>query len=309
MSMESEKALKALHEFLEENGAEDMSVDEMNKRLQKYMENYNSNLPGKVTEANAKTADDYLELAENAASKAKAEKYIKKALELEPDNMDAISASIDLTEDNTWEYYQKLSEAVKNGTRLMEKKGLMDEDNIGRFWEILETRPYMRLRNRYADYMVEAGLMTRAAKEYEEMIRLSENDNLGVRYSLMHVYAFLEREEPALELHKKYDKYEETQMLLPLSVLFFKRGDFDKAEDYLKRLCAANKDTKKFFRAIKKDKLDHYVEEISDYGYQPFTIQELIVELMENSFLFRSIPLYIDWAYEKTRNIPNRSAE
>lgn len=304
MSRESEKALKAMHQFLDENGAEDMTMDDVNGLLQKFTEDYNSNLPGRITEKTAKTADDYIELAEEAPTKAKAEKYIKKALELEPDNMDAISASLDLIEDDsTWEYYQKLSEAVKNGAKLMEKKGFMDEDSIGEYWGILETRPYMRLLNRYAEFMAEAGMMSLAAREYEEMIRLSENDNLGIRYSLMHVYAFLEQEEPALELHKKYDGYEETQMLLPLSVLYFKRGDFDKAEDYLKRLCATNKDTKKFFRAIKKDKLDHYVEEISGYGYQPFTIQELIVELMENSFLFRMVPLYMEWAYEKTRNM------
>ena len=212
MSRESEKALKAMHQFLEENGAEGMPMDEVNQLLQKFTTEYNGNLPGRVTEKTAKTADDYLELAE-------------------------------------------------------------------------------------------AGMMTLAARQYEEMIRLSENDNLGARYSLMHVYAYLEQEEPALKLHKKYDGYEETQMLLPLSVLYFKRGDFDKAEEYLKRLCAANKDTKKFFRAIKRDKLDHYVEEISGYGYRPFTIQELIVELMENSFLFRTVPLYMEWAYEKTRNM------
>ena len=47
----------------------------------------------------------------------------------------------------------------------------------------------------------------------------------------------------------------------------------------------------------------HYVEELSGYGYRPFTIQELIVELMENSFLFRMVPLYMEWAYEKTRNM------
>lgn len=303
MSRESEKALKAMHQFLEENDAEDMPINEVNKFLQRFMTEYNGNLPGRVTEKTAKTADDYLELAEEATTKAKAEQYIKKALELEPNNMDAISASLDMLEDDTWEFYQKISEAVKNGTRFMEKEGLMDEDSIGEFWGILETRPYMRLLNRYADFLTEAGMMTLAARQYEEMIRLSENDNLGVRYSLMHVYAYLEQEEPALKLHKKYDGYEETQMLLPLSVLYFKRGDFDKAEEYLKRLCAANKDTKKFFRAIKRDKLDHYVEELSGYGYRPFTIQELIVELMENSFLFRTVPLYMEWAYEKTRNM------
>ena len=161
----------------------------------------------------------------------------------------------------------------------------------------------MRLLNRYAEFLAEAGMMTPAARVYEEMIRLSENDNLGVRYSLMHIYALLDQEESALELHKKYDSYEETQMLLPLSVLYFKRGDFNKAEDYLKRLCAANKDAKKFFRAIKRNKLDQYADEISDYGYQPFTIQELIVELMENSFLFSTVPLYMEWAYVKSRNM------
>ncbi len=248
-----------------------------------------------------KTADEYLELAEEATTKAAAEKYIKKALELEPDNLDAVSASLDLIDDSTVEYYQKLSEAIKNGTKQMEKKGLMDEDSIGAYWGILETRPYMRLLSRYAEYLVDNGMMTLAAQEYEEMIRLCETDNLGARFQLMHIYAYLEREEPALELHKKYDEYEETQTLLPLSVLYFKRGDFDKAEEYLKRVSAANKDTKKFFRAVKRNKLDRYVEQISSYGYRPFTIEELIVEMMENSFLFRNIPLYMEWAYEKTR--------
>lgn len=304
MSRSSEKAMKAMQQFLNENAAENMSMDEANELLRKFTDDYNSSLPEKVTEKTAKTADDYLELAEEAATKAKAEKYIKKALELEPDNMDAVSASLDLIEDNdTWEYYQRLSEAVKNGTAFMEKEGLMDEKNIGKFWGILETRPYMRLLNRYAAFMAEAGMMTLAAREYEQMIRLSENDNLGVRYSLMHIYAFLEQEEPALALHKKYDSYEETQMLLPLSVLYFKKGEFDKGEEYLKRLVAANKDAKKFFKAIKREKLDHYADEISDYGYQPFTIQELIVELIENSFLFKAVPLYLAWAYEKTRNM------
>ena len=304
MGRESEKALKAMHKFLEEKGSEDMTMDDVNDLLQKFTEDYNHNLPGKITEKTAKTADDYLELAEEARTKAKAEQYIKKALELEPDNLDAISASLDMImDDDPWEYYQKLSEAVKNGTKLMEKKGLMDEDSIGRFWGILETRPYMRLLDRYMEFMAEAGMMGLAAKECEEMIRLSENDNLGVRYRLMHIYAFLEREESALELHNKYDSYEETQMLLPLSIIYFKKGDFDKAENYLKRLCVANKAAKKFFRAVKKDKLDRYVEELSSYGYQPFTIQELIVELMENSFLFGTIPLYMEWAYEKTRNM------
>ena len=301
MSKETEKALKAVHNFLEENGAENMSMEEANNLLQQFMAEYNGKLPERVTEKTAETADDFLELADQTDDINKAKYYVNKAMELEPDNLDAINASLDFIEDQTWEYYQKLSEAVKTGTRRMEKEGLMAQENIGHFWGILETRPYMRLLARYVDFLIKAGMMNRATAECEEMLRLSENDNLGMRYRLMHLYTFLEKEEAALKLHERYDSHEETQMLLPLSILYFKMGEMEKAEEYLLRLKDANKDTKKFFRAVQKNKLDQYVDEMDGFGYRPFTIQELIIEMMENGFLFKTIPLYMEWAYEITR--------
>ncbi len=36
-------------------------MDDVNGLLQKFTEDYNSNLPGRITEKTAKTADDYLE--------------------------------------------------------------------------------------------------------------------------------------------------------------------------------------------------------------------------------------------------------
>ncbi len=303
MSRESEKALREMQAFLENHHTEITSEEEINDLVQRFMVNYNNRSLERVTERTARTADDYLELAEEAPTKAKAEKYIRKALELDPDNLDAVSASLDLNEDNEWEYFRKLSEAVRKGTALMEQKGFMDEESIGSFWGILETRPYMRLRNKYMEHLVEAGMMGQAVRECEEMIRLCKDDNLGVRFRLMHLYAFLEMEEPALALYSKYDAHEETQLLLPLSILYFKKGDYKKAETYLRRLVAVNKDTKKFFRGIKRDKLDRYVNEMSEYGFRPFTIEELLVDLKENSFLFWTAPVYLEWAYEKTRGM------
>ena len=300
---ESEKVLKDMHAFVEKHRTEGMSEEELNDLVQRFVTNYNSSPFERVTERTARTADDYLELAEEAPTKAKAEKYIRKALELDPDNLDAVSASLDLMEGSDWEYFQKLSEAVRKGTALMEQKGFMDEESIGSFWGILETRPYMRLRDRYMACLVEAGMMGQAAKECEEMIRLCKNDNLGVRFRLMHLYAFLEMEEPALALYRKYDAHEETQLLLPLSVLYFKKGDYVKAEEYLRRLQAAKKDPKKFFRALPREKLEQYAERMGDFGYRPNTIEDLIVDLTEHGFLFRSLPLYLRWAYEKTRGM------
>ena len=302
MSRDTEKAMKAVHDFLNARGAGNMDEAGVNGLLQEFMQEYNSTPAARVTEQTAKTADDFLDLAEEATSRAKAEKYIKKALELEPDNLDAISASLDLSEDNSWDYYQKMKAAVDQGTKKMEKEGLMDKDSIGAFWGILETRPYMRLKRRYVDYLIEAGMTEAAIRECEDMIRLSENDNLGVRYVLMHLYALSGNEKAALKLWKKYDGQDETQMLLPLSILYFRKEDFDKAAEYLSKLTEINKDTKKFFRAIKKDKLDHYMEEMNGIGYRPYSIEELITELMENRFLFATVPLYMEWAYEQTRS-------
>lgn len=100
----------------------------------------------------------------------------------------------------------------------------------------------------------------------------------------------------ALALHKQFDSYEETQMLLPLAVLYYKLNKFDKAEDYIRRLAKVNKDTKKFLRAAAHDKLDYYIDEWSPFGYQPFTMEELLNELMQFSYLFDSVPYFFAWA-------------
>ena len=57
------------------------------------------------------------------------------------------------------------------------------------------------------------------------MLKLYSGDNLGVRYTLMDLYAYWENEDAALTLHKEYDEYEESQMLLPLAVLYYKKGE------------------------------------------------------------------------------------
>ena len=88
------------------------------------------------------------------------------------------------------------------------------------------------------------------AKNPEELLRLCEGDNLGIRYALMHLYAYFENEDGALALHKKYDEYEESQMLFPLAVLYYKKADFEASLQYLRRLAKANKDTKKFLRMM-----------------------------------------------------------
>ena len=58
----------------------------------------------------------------------------------------------------------------------------------------------------------------------------------------------------------------------------------------------ANPDTKRFFRALRQDRLEEREAEISDFGYRPFTFEELVVEYRENEFLFRTVEAYGRWA-------------
>ena len=300
MSKETEKMFKEMHKFLEKNDMGNMSVKEMESFIEKFAEEYNSNIGESITPETAQSADDYIELAMESLDRTDAENYINKALEIEPDNLDALNMSLDIMECTSWEYYQKISAAVEKGNEIMEEKGFFDKENIGYFWGILETRPYMRLRANYMNFLIESGMMALAAKEGEELIRLCEGDNLGIRFRLMHIYAFLEEKDKALKLYKKFDEYNESQMLLPLAILYFKLGDFEKAEEHLSLLNETNKDTQEFFSAIKNDDLEKYVSEVNGYAYRPFTIDELVNELIDNSFVFSTTPLFLQWAYEKT---------
>lgn len=298
MSRQTEKVMRAAHEFLEKNVTDDMSESEVNFMLQKFMEEYNRNIPEDVTEKTAETAEDFVELAEDAEDEAAAFNYAKKALKLEPNNLDAERIMAQCGSAGPIDLLKKLERAVKHGDQVMEKEGYLDEDSIGSFWGILETRPYMRLRSSYMETLCNCGLLKKAVEECEEMIRLSENDNLGIRYRLMHLYAFYEEETKALELHKRYEGNEETQMLLPLSVLYFKKGDWDKAEAYLKRLSKVNKDTGKFLKSIMEDDMDRQLRNMDSFGYRPFSIEELVMELMDNELLFDATPAYFMWAHE-----------
>ena len=295
MSRETEKVLKELQKFLDahaEDVADEADVDDLTER---FFAEYNQKCADQKESA-PETADDYLDLAEQATSKKKCVEYLHMALALEPDNLDArLQLITRTTEEALDEQRLALQELLEEADKQMEKTGAFKE-YAGEFWTAPETRPYMRVRYTYFDVLISCGMMRKAIDEGQHLLELCENDNLGVRYQLMHLYAYMEDEMHALALHKRFDAYEETQMLLPLAVLYYKMNQFDQAEDYIKRLAKANKDTKKFLRAAARDQLYDYMDEMSPYGYQPFTMEELLDELMKSSYLFDSVPYFFAWA-------------
>lgn len=312
MSRETEKIFKELHAFLEQKGLENMSEEEMERAIDEFMQMHNAAPRVPLTEATAKTADDYFELASESRSKQKTLKYLKEAINLDSDHIDALSSLAILTCKNPWDLLNKLREVVVHGKKVMQQKGWDAQKYIGDYWAITETRPYMRARADYMNVLLGCGMLRKAAAECEELLRLCEGDNLGIRYKLMHIFAILEEKDKALALYKKFDEYNETQMLLPLSILMFKMGEVDLAADYLKRLASSNKDTKKFIKLAMQDGAQELIERFYDedeipQSYRPFTMDEFVMEINEHPDLFSLSAGYFPWAHEELK--PKRQAK
>ena len=292
MSRETEKGLKELQkssdeyaeEAADEVGVDLFSAQSLVECIQKHAEQKTQS---------AETASDYLELARWAASRKKRAEYLHKALELEPDNLDArLQLIMRATDDQIEEQLLALQELLEAADKQMEKAGAFKE-YASEFWTAPETRPYMRVRCTYFDVLIACGMMRRAIDEGQRLLELCENDNLGVRYQLMHLYAFMEDEMHALALHKQYGANEETQML---AVLYYKMNQLGKAEDYIKRLAKVNRNTKKFLRVAVRNELDEYIDEMGPYEYTPFTLEELLDAAMKARYLFDSVPYFFEWA-------------
>ncbi len=191
---------------------------------------------------------------------------------------------------------------LEKGDAQMEREGHFRED-MGEFWLVYETRPYMRLRYTYLQALKDCGMMRRAVAEGERLMELCKSDNLGVRYDLIHLYTYLEEEEKALALFHSDEYGEECQMLLALSLLYFKLGDLDTSLDHLKKLRKCNKDTKKFLRLVCRGNTEELFSYDDDlYGYQPNTIEELVSAYTNNLYLFVPAEHFFRWANKQIKN-------
>lgn len=76
------------------------------------------------------------------------------------------------------------------------------KENIGNFWLIQETRPFMRCLRAYADCLSDLGRFRESVEVFEEMIKLNPNDNQGVRDQLL-IYSIKIND---FNKFRKYDK-------------------------------------------------------------------------------------------------------
>jgi tetratricopeptide (TPR) repeat protein len=140
--------------------------------------------------------------AMEAETEAEARKLAKRALHLDPDCVDALVVMNDLDARTTRAMIVGLQNAVAAGERSLGAQFI--RENMGHFWMLIETRPYMRAMEQLARLLHAEGLNLDAIRVYERMLELNPNDNQGVRDPLLGAYLCVDDLEGAGKLLKKY---------------------------------------------------------------------------------------------------------
>jgi len=266
-------------------------VSELSQRLRE-----NPDLP---REANTLTAD---ELIARARKKTGEERYriIKRVLRIEPDNITAACMEVEYLAKNTDDRVRHYEDLTRKATAQLEAEGMFCEENIGKFWSMPATKPYMFLRLSYIDALVEARKLRLAAKECEEMLRLSEHDGLGRRYQLMFIYASIEEGDAAIKLYQRYEEGV-AMMYLPLAMLFYRLGKMKMARSFLQELTAVNKDTEAFFERGTRGDLPERTPGRHAGSFAIGTMEEFGEAVTDNRFAFAGMKAFFEWGLSELR--------
>jgi tetratricopeptide (TPR) repeat protein len=98
------------------------------------------------------------------------------------------------------DYYAK---GVEAGEKAL-GEGAFERD-VGHFWGLLETRPYMRARAGLAETLWSLGERTEAVAHWRDMLRLNPNDNQGIHHVLASRLLIIDDHEALEALIGQYD--------------------------------------------------------------------------------------------------------
>ena len=128
----------------------------------------------------------------------------RQALALSADCADAYLLLAEEAAASLEEARELLEQAVAAGERALGPEPFADD--VGYFWGLVETRPYMRARAALAETLWALGRRDEAVEHQRDLLRLNPNDNQGVRYRQAEYLLALERYEELDELFAAYDE-------------------------------------------------------------------------------------------------------
>ena len=160
---------------------------------------------------NDQRAQDLVYDAMQASTWEQRIRLARQALDLDPENVDALLMIVNVTDIEGDDKIEALRTVVAAGAHRLGKKAF--KELVPHFWGFIETRPYMRARAQLAIALRDAGRLDEAASEFNEMLKLNEGDNQGMRYELLTVLLVLGRLDEARALFDRYPYDSESSMV------------------------------------------------------------------------------------------------
>ncbi|MFJ5759627.1 SEC-C metal-binding domain-containing protein [Neobacillus sp. NPDC093182] len=278
--MPTEQALQeALAEIQDQNLE---TVDEINDYLNRKL---NTPAPKKVPRTNKERAQQLVYDAMEVQG-LKRYKLAEEAINLDPNCVDAY---VILIENSTslQEALMLSEKAMKVGEKELGKAFFVE--NKGHFWGMFETRPYMRAKAQYADALYQLGKITEAIQQYEEILVLNPNDNLGARYMLFALYLDKGELSKAEKLLNQYEEETAPGLYNKLLLELFKKGFSTKAGKMLKEAKKQNPYVIPFLTG--KKRLPNHMPEYHSWGDE----NEAVIYVDEHLRLWKNIEGIQEW--------------
>ncbi len=183
-------------------------------------------------------AQDLMYEAWEATGKRRAE-LARQALAISSDCADAYVLLAEETAHSLEEAKDLYEQGVKAGERALGPEAF--KEDVGHFWGILETRPYMRARAGLAQCLWLLGEKQQAIAHYTEMLRLNPGDNQGIRYLLLDCLLQVNDDEAVGKLLEQYKDDAMAAWLYPRALwLFRQKGPGKQANAALKKALKQN---------------------------------------------------------------------
>ena len=163
----------------------------------------------------------------------------RRALEISPDCADAHTCLAELAP-MAKEALTHWEQGVAAGARALGGEDALDSYS-GRFWGVLDTRPYMRARLGLAQCLWSLRRRDEAVDHCRELLRLNPDDNQGVRYVLSCYLCELNRDDEWQQLVSLYPDDASAEWHFGRALLAYRRaGDTDESRALLGAAHAAN---------------------------------------------------------------------
>lgn len=237
------------------------------------------------------SSDEAQELAYEAMAEEdrnKALELANKALELDPDCIDARLVEAKCSSRSLPELVEKLERIISRAEENFGEQYI--EENKGHFWKLVETRPYMRALDSLLIFLRLAGRTKEAILQAEKMLELNPDDNQGIRDSLLGMYLETGNLEGARKLLERYPTEYLAVFLWGRVLERYLSGEIKEAAAVFKKAYSKNPHVFDYLTGRKQ-----FESELLDSSYMVGKESEAIHCFMEIGPAWKKNPEAIDW--------------